>query len=144
MVRTLLDGELSKTSEFGRTLDKHLLKLAPLVPALHISSNICLVLSSRFALDAAEIKWRSCIWHCVIPRSSLAFLPIVPLHFWRPFAILRMLHVGFLDIYLGMMSIVRLVGTAHFLSIIDLIKDVPVSWYPFRTLQTLYPHFGPF
>ena len=31
MVRTLLDGELSKTSEFGRTLDKHLLKLAPLV-----------------------------------------------------------------------------------------------------------------
>ena len=31
MVRTLLDGELSKTSEFGRILDKHLLKLAPLV-----------------------------------------------------------------------------------------------------------------
>ena len=30
-VWTLLDGELSKTSEFGRTLDKHLLKLAPLV-----------------------------------------------------------------------------------------------------------------
>ena len=27
----LLDGELSKTSEFGRTLDRHLLKLAPLV-----------------------------------------------------------------------------------------------------------------
>ena len=31
VVRTLLDGELPKTSEFGRTLDKHLLKLAPLV-----------------------------------------------------------------------------------------------------------------
>ena len=34
VVRTLLDGELSKTSEFGRTLDKHLLKLAPLVQTL--------------------------------------------------------------------------------------------------------------
>ena len=35
MVRALLDGELSKTSEFGRTLDKYLLKLAPLVEILH-------------------------------------------------------------------------------------------------------------
>ena len=31
MVWTFLDGEMSKTSEFGRTLDKYLLKLAPLV-----------------------------------------------------------------------------------------------------------------
>ena len=39
VVRTLLDGELSKTSEFGRTLDKHLLKLAPLISTKQQTGN---------------------------------------------------------------------------------------------------------
>ena len=36
VVWTLLDGELSKTLEFGRTLDKHLLKLAPLMATIMV------------------------------------------------------------------------------------------------------------
>ena len=39
VVRTLLDGQLSKTSEFGRTLDKHLLRQAPLILTADLTAS---------------------------------------------------------------------------------------------------------
>ena len=51
-------------------------QMETLVPVLHISFNICLVVSSCFVFDAAEIKWQCYILHGFIPRSYLVFLSI--------------------------------------------------------------------
>ena len=53
-----MDGELSKTSKFGRTLDTHLLKLAPLEPThSDLAFGISTSSTSVYALPSLSYEW---------------------------------------------------------------------------------------